>query len=339
VPEVVVAETRHALVVGVSGYEMVPTLNYAAKDARDVATALRDIGFDKVTALEDKAGADARPGRSRVYHHLAELKEAGLDEDDLVLFYFSGHGMSEGKADYLLPIDASNKDLKHTALPMDSIVRGLRETGSRKVVMLIDACREELPTGKSIVGVGANTESVLEKDVDDGLAVLFSCASTQRSFEINGEDIKQGSFTHCMLDAIKDPQISTVGEVATYLERAVNELNGKHGLKQQNPYLLAKPDELMKRLVLFPRLRAPEDIDGYRVFMEEQWDSDQLSSQVFYAVMDFLEDPPYDPRGLRLIRECVELVSSPAQLERTWKHIMRPRPSATVKSQGPIDSA
>ena len=118
----------------------------------------------------------------------------------------------------------------------------------------------------------------------------------------------------------------------------LTELNGKHGLKRQNPYLLAKPDDLMRSLVLFPHLRAPEDIDGYRVFVEEQWDAGRLSPQVFYAVMDFLEEPPYDPRGLRLIRECVELVSSPVQLERAWKHIMRPRLAAAVKEQGPIES-
>ena len=322
------------MVVGVSGYEMVPKLKYAAKDARDVAAGLRQVGFedDKVILLEDESG-DARPHRSSVFHHLAELNDARLDDDDLLLFYFSGHGMSEGGADYLLPIDASNRDLKNTGLAIKKIMERLRETGSHQVVMLIDACRDELPTGKSVAGIGASTQSVLEKQFDDGLAVIFSCDSTQRSFEIDGDDIKQGAFTHCVLEAIKSPTISTVGEMASYLGREVQELNARRNLGRQKPYLLAKP-EALKDLVLFGRLY--DEIDEYRKFFLELWDGEQLSPPTFYSVMDFLDEPPYEHRSMKLIRECYKLVSSPRQFERSWKHFRKPSLTAAVRDQGPV---
>ena len=155
---------RYAMVIGVSHYEIVPELKYGDKDARDIGEALRLAGFDedKTILLQDEDPL-AKPTRGRVFHELGRLSGYNLDPDDLVLFYFSGHGMMAESIDYLLPLDASDLALKDTALAVETAFGYLRKSGSRQVIGLIDACRDEMPTGKSIYSIGANAKSVIDR--------------------------------------------------------------------------------------------------------------------------------------------------------------------------------
>lgn len=317
------AGQRHALVVGVSEYERVPPLKYAGKDARDVAAALRLVGFeDQNLTLLHSGDPNAQPVRSSVFHHLGRIRNLKLDHDDIVLFYFSGHGMMSDDVDYLLPIEASDMALEDTAVSVDVVVKRLRATGSRRVVMLIDACRNEMPTGKGIHGIGANTKSVVE-EIDDGLAVVFSCSSRERSFEIDSANVQQSSFTHCLLDAIKNPHLNTVGEVAAHLEREVKVLNGKHGLRPQLPYLLARPDEL-KQLPVFALLNGAQvDVDAYFAFLSELRAEEKLAASVYWDVIEFLDLAERDAMRMRLIRDLCEHECLPEQFEKIWKRLRK----------------
>jgi uncharacterized caspase-like protein len=102
------AGTKHAVVIGVKEYETVPALRFADKDARNLAETLPLVGFEKVLLFED--GGERKPTRASIFHHLGLMKSS-LDPDDLLLFYFSGHGMMEDNVDYLLPIEGSTAAL------------------------------------------------------------------------------------------------------------------------------------------------------------------------------------------------------------------------------------
>lgn len=329
------AGQRHALVIGVSEYERVPTLKYADKDAQDVAEALRLVGFEdeNLTVLHG-GDPDAQPHRSAVFHHLARIKSLTLEPDDVVLFYFSGHGMMSDDVDYLLPIEASDLALEDTAVSVDDVVRRLHQTGSRQVVMFIDACRNEMPTGKGIHGIGANTKSVVDQ-FDEGLAVVFSCSSRERSFEIDADDIKQSSFTHCLLEAIKDPKVNTINEIAGHLEREVKVLNGKHQLKPQVPYLLVKPDTL-RELAIFALLEggaARVDVDAYIEFLSTLRGQERLGPSVYWDVTAFLTEAAEDAIRMSLIRDLFEEQCSPEQFQQIWPRLRsRAVPQRTTPS-------
>ena len=331
------AGNKYALVIGVSEYENVPKLKYGDKDARDVAVALRVAGFEdsRLLILHDK-DTEAPPTRDKVFHHLGRLKTFGLDADDLVLFYFSGHGMMQDNVDYLLPIGASDLALQDTALPVDIIVNRLQQTGSRQVVMFIDACRDELPTGKSVSAIGANTKSVIDK-ADAGFAAIFSCESRERSFEIDTNDIKQSSFTYCLLDAIKSPRTNTVAEVADYLRKEVKNLNGKYGLKPQLPYLYAKPDALRRLAIFVSSAGVPVELDQYMAYLTEQlYGNDLLTRMVYYDVMEFLSQAEHTPGLLRLVRDVCKGKSTPDQFEQIWKNLRTQRRTKRVVSGGAV---
>jgi hypothetical protein len=78
------SETRVALVVGNGAYSNVPLKN-PVNDARDLATALKGLGFS-VTLLVD----GDMPAMSRA---IRDFGNAIKRPDAVALFYYSGHGI------------------------------------------------------------------------------------------------------------------------------------------------------------------------------------------------------------------------------------------------------
>src|SRR5271154_2814856 len=90
------AARRLALVIGNDSYQNVQQLKNARSDARAIAAELKSVGFDVTlkTDLTQKLMKSA----------LRDFK-AQVQGGDEVGFYFSGHGVPFGGANYLIPID------------------------------------------------------------------------------------------------------------------------------------------------------------------------------------------------------------------------------------------
>jgi uncharacterized caspase-like protein len=87
---------RQVLIIGNDLYTDVPKLQNAAADAEAMSKALEGVGFkvSKHLNLNERAFKQAL----RDFH----LNIQGGDE---VLFFFAGHGVQLGSANYLLPTD------------------------------------------------------------------------------------------------------------------------------------------------------------------------------------------------------------------------------------------
>jgi tetratricopeptide (TPR) repeat protein len=127
---------RVALVIGNSAYAAVPALPNPKRDAEAVAAALREIGFQSVTVIND-ASRDAM---------VRALSAFGREADnaDWALVYYAGHGIEIGGTNYLIPVDArlaSDRDVGAESIPLDQLI-GYVE-GARKLrIVLLDACRD-----------------------------------------------------------------------------------------------------------------------------------------------------------------------------------------------------
>ena len=97
-----VAMKKYALVVGISRYAdpEITDLGFAAQDAREVQNCLLETcRFDEARLLV--SGGDKEPDHVNIVdalHNLAPL----LSGEDLLLFYFAGHGIHQmpGRARY-----------------------------------------------------------------------------------------------------------------------------------------------------------------------------------------------------------------------------------------------
>jgi hypothetical protein len=126
---------RLALVIGDNNYRHISALRNARADATAVSMALKKAGFDVTVEydLGDKALKEAmRNFKARI---------SGGDE---AVFYFSGHGVQFGSANYLLPVDItgeSQEQIQDDALSLQRVLNDLQEQKARFSLVIVDACR------------------------------------------------------------------------------------------------------------------------------------------------------------------------------------------------------
>ena len=91
------AERRVALVVGNAAYEGAAALRTARNDAKDMAEALKKLGFETVLGIDLDQD------------HFASTMETfarALDGADIGLFFYAGHGLQIDERNYLVSVNA-----------------------------------------------------------------------------------------------------------------------------------------------------------------------------------------------------------------------------------------
>ena len=163
---------RVALVVGNAGYRHAPRLANPRNDAKDIAAALADLGFDVVAGMDLKGEA--------FYRRIDEF-EKRTQGAQAALFYYAGHGMQLGDGNYLLPVDAkpdSERILKGTAVKLDEVLAGMK---SAIRLVFLDACRDN-PFLESIARARGARSSTMHRglkhmdDVDGGMFIAYATA-------------------------------------------------------------------------------------------------------------------------------------------------------------------
>ncbi|MFN6571643.1 caspase, EACC1-associated type [Dendronalium sp. ChiSLP03b] len=177
-----------ALLIGISEYESNLTpLPAAAKDVEAMQRVLQNSeigGFDEVKVL-------VNPQRQAMEEAIETLFD-GRQKDDLLLLFFSGHGIKDESGKLYFATCNTRKNLQGrlvetTAVAASSVHRFMTTSRSKHQVVILDCCFS-----------GAFAEGMLARDdgfVDvknqlggEGRAVLTSSTSTQYSFEQQGAD-------------------------------------------------------------------------------------------------------------------------------------------------------
>ncbi len=190
---------RWAVLVGVNQYDDYDALRLAVEDVTAVRNQLLKSGYDqrRVHLLTDEATeARALPTRNNLLTALRAVANA-TDEDDLLLFYYSGHGDAEDGQSYLVARDGRRAALSDTAVSLRRVEEILRSAKARGKIIVIDACR----SGADIGSKGFSDEFIRRVfEQAEGLAILASCKQGELSWE--DRNIGQGVFTSFLLDAL-----------------------------------------------------------------------------------------------------------------------------------------
>lgn len=121
-----------ALVIGNAAYKNVKALTNPAKDAALMTATLEAAGF-LVTHLKD---ADQKTMKKEMRDFGRRLREHGKPG----LFYYAGHAVQVGGANFLVPVGANIKDeseIEFEGVPMNAFLRTLeRQTRSINMVVL-----------------------------------------------------------------------------------------------------------------------------------------------------------------------------------------------------------
>jgi TPR repeat protein len=128
------AESRVALVIGNGAYRSVPELANPPNDARDVAEALKALGFAVTLGVDlDQDHMERAIGDFAL----------SAAKADVSLFYYGGHGMQVAAQNYLIPVDAqlrTPEDIDKRTIRLDGVFAALSKSNGIHLVFL-DACR------------------------------------------------------------------------------------------------------------------------------------------------------------------------------------------------------
>lgn len=126
-----------ALVIGNSSYKRAPSLKNPGNDARAMAEALRESGFE-VTLRNDASADEMRAAFQAHARTLAARKCVGL-------FYFAGHGVQLAWRNYLLPVDAEVakiEDIAAKCVDIGGLLETIAKSANPMNVIILDACRD-----------------------------------------------------------------------------------------------------------------------------------------------------------------------------------------------------
>jgi len=128
------AEKRVALVIGNATYVNTPALRNPRNDATDMAAVLKGLGFDVILGLD----LDQQQFAATVDRFARQL-----DDADVALFFYAGHGLQINGKNYLVSVNArltSEFLMSSETIELDAIVN-LMESRVPVNLVFLDACR------------------------------------------------------------------------------------------------------------------------------------------------------------------------------------------------------
>jgi WD40 repeat protein len=210
------------LCVGVSRYrDRELDLRYAHRDAMELAEALsRQRGVYR--SAEAAALTDQQATRSGVQAALDGLLTQATKADTVIVF-LSGHGwQAENRSFYFATHEVDRRDIARTALPWSDVVQRLARLSerSRRVVVLLDACHS---------GSAATNEELVKSLLSANAGVLVLASSKGREVSLESDELKHGTFTKAVLEAIGGQAAAgeksvTILDFLSYVARRVRAL-------------------------------------------------------------------------------------------------------------------
>lgn len=241
---------KYALLIANTEYldSSLAQLSAPGKDSEEFARVLRSpeiCAFDTVTILLNETESVLRESIDEFF----DAKKP----DDLLLLYFSGHGIrDEVGALYLAVRNTNHLRLRATAIKSDFIRESMDHSRSKRQVLILDCCNSgAFAQGtKAATGGSVGTASAFE-GTGYGRIVLTASDSTQFAWEgdrIIGET-QNSLFTHFLIkglegeaDKNRDGEI-TIDELYEYAYDQIVSITpkmtpGKWSYKQQGEILL-----------------------------------------------------------------------------------------------------
>lgn len=188
-------ERRVALVIGNSGYkeQYFGPLPNPANDARDMAAALKKLGFEVI----HKQDANKREMEDAIRSLGTQLKKGGVG-----LFYFAGHGIQYQNRNYLIPLRAGihgQDDLAYEGVDAERVLSAMSVAENGFNIVILDACRANMnfPGASRSGGAG-----LAEMKAPTGSLIAY--ATSPGSYAADGQS-KNGTYTESLLRRMATP--------------------------------------------------------------------------------------------------------------------------------------
>jgi hypothetical protein len=208
----------YAVLVGVADYKHINSLHYTDDDAFRFYAFLKSpeggaLPDNQIEVLIDEAATQSNIMQAMRRKFLL----AG--PNDVILFYFSGHGAPGAFA-------PSDFDGRNNLLLHQSIRDIYDQSKAKHKVIIADACHSgSLNKGVKSGFGGLDSYYTALNSTTGGLALFMSSKAEETSLEIGG--LRQSVFTHYMLEGLKGKadanynKVVTISELYTYVQKNV----------------------------------------------------------------------------------------------------------------------
>ncbi|UPQ40655.1 caspase family protein [Providencia rettgeri] len=201
-----------ALIVGIAAYSNGAPLKNSVNDAEDIARALENLGFN-IIKLTDVTSEDIDRG-------LEEFKDK-LNNSDVGLFYFAGHGMQIKGENYLNTTNTCFVDevsAKYSSFPLNQIIDMMDSCQNTTNIIILDACRNN-PYVRAW-NRGPEQHNLAAIHAPKGTFIAFATSPGQSAKDgLN----RNGSFTESLLSHINTQDIT----IEDLFKRVRNTLSAK----------------------------------------------------------------------------------------------------------------
>jgi tetratricopeptide (TPR) repeat protein len=191
---------RVALIIGNGAYKNVHQLDNPPRDAKLVADALRDVGFQTVTLANDLT-------RDKFFDALhAFAREA--EKADWAVVYYAGHGLEIGGVNYLVPVDARlavDHDAETEAVALEQVIAAVG--GARKLhLVMLDACRDDpfAPTMQRTIALKLVDKGLSNIEPSAGFMVVYAAKHGETALDGDGID---SPFAVAVARDVKEPHV------------------------------------------------------------------------------------------------------------------------------------
>ena len=193
---------KFALLIGVSEYlkgkNPLSALPAALNDVRALEAVLNDstIGeFDQVTVLENPSHGEMRSAIADLF--------ADRTADDLVLLYFSGHGITDQQGNFFFSTPKTYKKgnllFKPSAIPARDIYDDMNDCASDRMVVILDCCHSG--AFGDLISRDAGEIKFEPQLGGRGRVVLTASAAIDYSYERSGEEL--AVYTRYLIEGIR----------------------------------------------------------------------------------------------------------------------------------------
>jgi N-acetylmuramoyl-L-alanine amidase len=250
-----IGEHRVALVIGNAHYAHASALSNPVNDAEAMTTVLTRLGFEVFTGLDLNLRT--------IGDVQGEFENILLENPDVALLFYAGHGLQVDGKNYLIPIDAEITQKAHLAsraLLFDDLLDPMAAHASTSIIFL-DACRDNpfarnllrtldlsisrkpgdpMPTTGPIRGGLARIEKVA------GTFIAYATAPDTVAYDGKGPN---SPFTGALLKHIEAPGISISDMMIDVRNSVLAETHGR-----QEPW---DQSSLRTRFCFAPKIEPP----------------------------------------------------------------------------------
>ncbi len=245
---------RIALIIGINNFDdsFWPDLKFAAKDAKDFATALADkeSNFDRIILLD----TNDQTSRKTITQKLNDVILENTKREDTVLIYFSTHGTivpAKHKKEFeqfLIARDTDENDISETGISLATIHEKFNLLKSERKLLIIASCYSGIgkskfssATQKDLTGIKGAPILLPFSDVSEASIILSASRISEPAKE--DENLKNDIYTHFLIKSLQEKTLSDKNK-----DGAVSALEA-HDFAKELTYLYTQGDQIPTALV------------------------------------------------------------------------------------------